>query len=394
MARSIFFRLQTNVLIRLLFMGTLTTPEYGSVDNETLSGKTEEGGFKHNRGVGRETGSLPFQRQAKRPEATEPAAIMPNDLLIQPETESQAAKSLAGGVELDLTFGVPVEEKSILVDLYENIRDIFFPPKLPPLQLTSKPIPVTDPMVGKRNPWAVAASTVLNGGILALLLFAVVKPMIEQKKPKIAVTPIELSEYKAPKAEVAAGGGGGSPDKIEANKGRIPPRAETPVVTPKVEMPPTPTINVQPDIVIPDNPDLSIFGVSKSPNVTRGSSGNGSGIGIGSGNGDGYGQGSGGNIGGGVYRVGGDVSEPIPIYDPNPDFSDEARRAKYQGVVLVGLIVDAQGNPQNVFIVRSLGMGLDEKALESVRTYKFKPAKKYGKPVAVRINVEVNFRLY
>ncbi len=375
-------------------MGTLTTSEYESVDNQTLPDETEEGGFKHNRVVGLERESLPFQRQAKRTEAPEPAAIMPNDLLIQPETESQAAETPAGGVELDLTFGVPVEQKPIIIDLYENIRDIFFPPKLPPLELTSKPIPVPDRMAGKRNVWSFLGSLAINGGVFVLLLFTVVKPFIEQKKPKVAVTEVELTDFKAPKAEVAAGGGGGSPDKIEANKGRIPPRAETPVMTPKVEMPPTPTIDVQKDIVIPDNPAMTMFGVSKSPNVKLGSGGNGSGLGLGNGQGNGYGDGFGGNIGGGLERVGGLVSAPDFLYHPDPEFSDEARRAKYQGVVLVGLIVDAQGNPQNVHIVRALGMGLDEKALETVRTYKFKPAKKNGKPVAVPITIEVNFRLY
>jgi TonB family protein len=123
--------------------------------------------------------------------------------------------------------------------------------------------------------------------------------------------------------------------------------------------------------------------------------GSGSGGGLGSGNGIGYGPGSGWNTGGGLAQVGGRVSGPVPLFQPEAEFSDEARRAKYQGVCLVGLIVDAQGNPQNVHIVRSLGMGLDEKAMEAVRKYKFKPAMRDGKtPVPVMVDVEVNFRLY
>ena len=71
---------------------------------------------------------------------------------------------------------------------------------------------------------------------------------------------------------------------------------------------------------------------------------------------------------------------------PEAEFSDEARRAKYQGVCLISLIVDAQGNPQNPRVIRALGMGLDEKALEAVRKYKFKPAMKDGRtPVPVMI---------
>jgi TonB family protein len=93
--------------------------------------------------------------------------------------------------------------------------------------------------------------------------------------------------------------------------------------------------------------------------------------------------------------VGGAVSQPVPLNNVEAEFSDEARRAKYQGVCLISVIVDIYGNPQNPRVVRALGMGLDEKALEAVRKYKFKPAMKDGKtPVPVMINVEINFRLY
>jgi TonB family protein len=93
--------------------------------------------------------------------------------------------------------------------------------------------------------------------------------------------------------------------------------------------------------------------------------------------------------------VGGGVSQPVVLNDVEAEFSDEARRAKYQGVCLISVIVDAQGNPQNPRVVRALGMGLDEKALEAVRKYKFKPAMKDGKmPVPVMITVEVDFHLY
>ena len=96
-----------------------------------------------------------------------------------------------------------------------------------------------------------------------------------------------------------------------------------------------------------------------------------------------------------LYKVGKDVSAPVPLFTPEAEFSDEARRAKYQGVCIVGLIVDAYGDPQKVHVVRSLGMGLNAKALEAVRKYRSKPAMKDGKtPVPVYVNVEVNFRLY
>jgi TonB family protein len=90
----------------------------------------------------------------------------------------------------------------------------------------------------------------------------------------------------------------------------------------------------------------------------------------------------------------GGVSQPIPIFTPEAEFSDEARRQKYEGVCMISVIIDAQGNPQSPRVVRRLGMGLDEKALAAVMKYRFKPARKDGRPVAVRISVMVNFRLF
>src|ERR1700757_3282478 len=168
---------------------------------------------------------------------------------------------------------------------------------------------------------------------------------------------------------------------------------------PKLEVPSA--INVQPDIKLPDNPSMPNIGMTTAANVTLANGqGSGSGMGtgygggMGAGTGNGFGPGTGGNTGGGLYHIGGGVSAPVAIFTPEAEFSDEARRAKYQGVCLISLIVDAQGNPQNPRVVRPLGMGLDEKALEAVRKYKFKPAMKEGKPVPVMMSIEVNFRLY
>jgi TonB family protein len=95
-----------------------------------------------------------------------------------------------------------------------------------------------------------------------------------------------------------------------------------------------------------------------------------------------------------TFKMAGGVSPPRILIDATPEFTDEARRAKYQGVCIVSLIVDAHGMPQNVRVVRPLGMGLDEKAVEAAKKFRFKPAMKNGVPVPVTINIEVNFRLY
>ena len=95
-----------------------------------------------------------------------------------------------------------------------------------------------------------------------------------------------------------------------------------------------------------------------------------------------------------MFRVGGGVSAPKPIYQPDPEYSEEARKAKYQGVCVLWMVVGPDGKPRDIKVSRSLGLGLDEKAIEAVKTWKFEPAMKDGRPVAVEISVQVDFHLY
>jgi TonB family protein len=92
--------------------------------------------------------------------------------------------------------------------------------------------------------------------------------------------------------------------------------------------------------------------------------------------------------------VGGGVAAPEVIHSVEPEFTEDARRANFQGSVSIKLIVDSQGNPQDVRLVRHLGMGLDEKAIEAVRQYRFKPAMYQGHPVSVQIVIDVDFHLH
>ena len=398
-------------------METVTRPEYETPDDETLESElkgteTRVGSVAHNKRVYRDEGRLPSERETGQPRATEPATIMANDLLTYPETESRVVAALPGGCELNVAFGMALKEKPIWADLYENIRDIFFPPHLPPLELTSKPIPVPDLLAVKPNPWAIGIATTVNLAILALVIFFGVRKIIDTvNQQQLHATDIDVGEFKAPHADTLAGGGGGGGDRsiIDANKGHLPKIEKNPITPPQVpvvdnpKIPMQSAIDVQKNLTLPDNPLLPVIGVTKSPNVnlasngqgSSGGMGTGSGGGLGSGTGNGYGPGFGGNAGGGLYHVGGGISAPVALNNVEAEFSDEARRAKYQGVCLISLIVDAQGNPQNPRVIRALGMGLDEKALEAVRQYKFRPAMKDGKtPVPVMITVEVNFRLY
>jgi protein TonB len=93
-------------------------------------------------------------------------------------------------------------------------------------------------------------------------------------------------------------------------------------------------------------------------------------------------------------HVGGAVRAPSILTQVDPDYSEEARKAKFSGNVQVYLIVDAQGNPTHIRVVHGAGMGLDEKAVEAVRQYKFRPATRDGQPVAVDLYMDVNFQIF
>jgi periplasmic protein TonB len=93
----------------------------------------------------------------------------------------------------------------------------------------------------------------------------------------------------------------------------------------------------------------------------------------------------------GLYKVGGDVSAPVLIHSVEPTYPDNARDTNVASTVQVMLWVDINGNPSHVRVTHGAGMGLDQKALEAVRQYKYKPAMKDGKPVMVELNVEVKF---
>jgi TonB family protein len=98
-------------------------------------------------------------------------------------------------------------------------------------------------------------------------------------------------------------------------------------------------------------------------------------------------------ISGAGYRIGGGVSAPVPIYRPEPQYAEEARQAGIQGAVLLSIVVDENGQAHAIRVTRSLEPGLDQKAIEAVSQWRFRPGQKDGKPVPVMASVEVNFRL-
>ncbi len=94
-----------------------------------------------------------------------------------------------------------------------------------------------------------------------------------------------------------------------------------------------------------------------------------------------------------VYQVGGAVKAPKVIYAPDPEYDDAARKAKLSGTVLLSIVVTKEGLTRDVKVVKSLSKGLDQKAIEAVSRWTFKPAIKDGEPVAVQLKVETSFRI-
>jgi len=198
------------------------------------------------------------------------------------------------------------------------------------------------------------------------------------------------------------GGGGGNHDPLPASNGNIPKASLDPqLVPPTVVLPkeppklPTPeTVNVAPDVQLPQGGQIG-DPLSKFSLLSNGSGGPG---GIGPGCCDGIGPGTGHFVGDGppgIFPAGRKgVTEPQVIFNPEPSFSDEARKAKAQGIVLLLLVVGQDGHPYDIRVRQSLGMGLDEKAIEAVNRWRFKPATLNGQPVATKIAVQVDFHLY
>lgn len=206
--------------------------------------------------------------------------------------------------------------------------------------------------------------------------------------------------------KISGGGGGGGRDPMNASHGSSPRFTSEQLMPPAVvvhnedpKLPAGATVVGPPDVHLRQtgqagDPLAAILSPPSNGTGSRGGIGSGQGGGIGVGEGPGVGEGQGGGIGGGFYHVGGGVSVPRAIYDPEPEYSEEARKAKHQGSVVLSAIIGPDGRPRNLHVERSLGMGLDEKALEAVTKWRFAPSTKDGHPVAVQISIEVVFRLY
>lgn len=284
--------------------------------------------------------------------------------------------------------------------------------KLPPLELTSKPVAVKSIWGDdgrKQTVWiSLAIHVLIVGAVFGL------RPSAPEAKlgSVTLIIPVDISPYLAQLRNQAArdsggGGGGGQNMPTPPSQGKLPRFELEQQITPPTPVirNPDPILEVEPTVVIDPNTqiaqlDTNVFGDPlRGVNMPSAGSGQGGGIGtgtgggVGSGRGGGVGPGSGGGIGGGVFRVGGGVSAPRLTRKVEPEYSEEARKAKYSGVVVLAVEVWPDGRAHNVRVVRSLGLGLDEKAIQAVQQWEFVPGRKDGAPVKVSAQIEVNFRL-
>ncbi|SPF46481.1 hypothetical protein SBA1_650030 [Candidatus Sulfotelmatobacter kueseliae] len=252
----------------------------------------------------------------------------------------------------------------------------------------------------RTRPEAFAFSMAAQALIVGLLIYftsCVIEnrpPGVRLRFPRLDDLPLVFSGNN--------GGGGGGLDLLPASHGSLPrasldPQIVPPTVVVPKEMPRLPveeTIMVAPDIKLPQGGQIGdpLLRFSTPSNGPGGPGGIGPGCcdGVGPSSGPFFGSGPPGILPAGKQGV----TVPQVIYNSEPSFSDEARKAKMQGIVVLLVVVGKDGHTYNIRVGQSLGMGLDEKAIEAVSRWRFKPATLNGQPVATQIAVEVDFHLY
>ena len=247
-------------------------------------------------------------------------------------------------------------------------------------------------------------SVALHAGaiLLVLALTGVTIPVPVPVHERLVV-PIEIGTYHADAAK--GGGSGGTHSPTRASIGR-PPKPSPHPFTPPLAAPANdhPKLALEPAVFANSDNRLptidlaqfgDIFGVHGPPSN---GSGDGGGIGgrhgtgVGEGDGPGFGDGPRGRFGGNS-GIDGWLTAPILLSKIEPEYSEEARRVRLQGTVVLRIEIDQRGQVQNVRVTEGLGLGLDERAIEAVGRWKFRAAMRNGKPAVSSALVEVRFRL-
>jgi len=303
----------------------------------------------------------------------------------------------------------------------QHLRELLRPEALPPVESTSKPVKVTDlwglgVWNGQLRRSELLSALVHAAVVLALVSLPYLNGGTDGKPAPKTVEFTSWGEIGHPPiyprtgrdGKSGGGGGGGERNPLKASHGRLPrwtldvqlapPAAVNRNPNPLLAA--EPTIMVRPDMILP-SPDVPAYGdpnstatIPSSGPGSRGGIGTGSDKGVGPGRGPGTGPGEGGGCCEGAYRVGTGVSPPVCIYCPQPEYSEEARKVRYQGKVGLWAVVDADGRVREVRVTRSAGMGLDEQAMATVQSWRFKPAERNARAVPVYMTIEIDFHLY
>lgn len=274
----------------------------------------------------------------------------------------------------------------------------------------------------KMEAWmlSVFAHAAIVGVVILIVLNPGSAPTTQNENVVFVSSPV-YSPFEGDGRDGGGGGGGGKNQAAPAATGRMPETTRVQMIppdpqNPKPLMPAEDLLaqvpSVQMPIDIPQDQSLPIGDISAPPNGSLSSGpgsgggigtgqgtgvGSGSGAGVGPGSGGGMGGGSGGGIGSGIgpYVVGNGVKAPVILAKPPPAYTEEARKARAEGLVVLSAIIRRNGTVDSFKVVRGLGYGLDESAISTIATkWRFKPGTLNGAPVDVSANIEVSFRLY
>ncbi|MGH9413446.1 MAG: TonB family protein [Terriglobales bacterium] len=277
----------------------------------------------------------------------------------------------------------PPQSPPLWRQLAQELREWIHPAPLPEIQLESTPVPVKDIWCHEKRTGQRIGSLAIHAAVIAIVLLPIWHAVRLPSQKKVITTMVPTLYTPGPSLpKMVRLAGGGAPVHMPAPPKLIPVDAQAhPIAAPIQLMPATAKANVP----------LPSFGnlgpIAGPPGNSFGHSGAGPG-------GPGSSPAGGGDCVNGLCSPGGDVSEPIPIYEPDPEYSDAARRAKFQGTVIVAVIIGTDGRVHDPRVIRRLGLGLDQKALEAVTLWRFRPAMKSGRPVRVLADIEVNFHLF
>jgi protein TonB len=300
-----------------------------------------------------------------------------------------------------------VQARSPLASILWTIRDMRLD-KNRHIEMTAQPVEVQELWSPDKSGY----SGLISVGAHVLLVLVILIPVATAIRPvptPISVTMLEpplITPVMLPKqGRSGGGGGGGMQTPTPPSKGAPPRGADKQILPPMVEIKNlAPELIVEPTIVAPQLAQVQLpvmvfgdpNGVNGPPSAGPGRGGGigtGVGTGVGSGRGPGLGPGEGGGVGGGVFSVGGGVSEPKLTLQILPEYSDDGRKGRIQGTVELLIVVKADGTVDFQNVRKSLGYGLDQKAIDAVRKWKFTPGRKDGAPVATLVSVSVNFSL-